>query len=361
MFGLALLICLCLSVWTSAYLFAQSENLSIDDPMLDKALREQLNVDEDDQIDQSLTFTVTELDLSGYQISNLSGIEHFERITSLDLSHNKIEDISQIQHLTTIEQLNLENNIIEDISPLQALQKLETLNIRENFVASLVPLRELDYLRALNVRENQINEITSLANLEQLEDLNLRYNQIESLLPIAQLPSLQARLYVEGNPIQDLDLLSDFYGEIQDVDIPRPEYNIQFSHEPGFYDQAFSIKLSTLGESEGEIRYTTDNSEVTDEDPVYTNPVPIHKNTTIKAKFYPETPEKTNEHANSYFINETSHLPIVSLSTDERNLFDAQQGIYVPGIYSNEENPLYSGNFMQRGREWERPTFFTTV
>ncbi|GAK07197.1 CotH kinase family protein [Geomicrobium sp. JCM 19038] len=68
-------------------------------------------------------------------------------------------------------------------------------------------------------------------------------------------------------------------------------------------------------------------------------------------------PEETSEHANSYFINETSYLPIVSISTDANNLFDDQQGIYVSGIYSNTENPLYSGNFMQRGREWERPIF----
>ena len=66
---------------------------------------------------------------------------------------------------------------------------------------------------------------------------------------------------------------------------------------------------------------------------------------------------------NTYFINPEYTLPIVSLVTDEDNLFGYENGIYVPGqIYDigkrNNKEVAQDGvvptNYNQKGKEWER-------
>lgn len=64
-------------------------------------------------------------------------------------------------------------------------------------------------------------------------------------------------------------------------------------------------------------------------------------------------------YTNTYFVDEhistKYHLPVISLVTDETNLFDSDSGIYVPGIHFDINNPDWTGNYHQSGIEWEKP------
>ena len=61
---------------------------------------------------------------------------------------------------------------------------------------------------------------------------------------------------------------------------------------------------------------------------------------------------------NSYFIKalgcDTHGMPVVSICADSLDLFGFEQGILVPGIHFDSLNPEISGNYFQKGREWER-------
>lgn len=61
----------------------------------------------------------------------------------------------------------------------------------------------------------------------------------------------------------------------------------------------------------------------------------------------------------TYFVDEEifeKHtLPVISLVTEEANLFDDEIGIYVPGDSFEIDKPEWTGNFFETGREWERP------
>ena len=61
----------------------------------------------------------------------------------------------------------------------------------------------------------------------------------------------------------------------------------------------------------------------------------------------------------TYFIdsalNSKYDLPVISLVTEEHNLFDTDSGIYVPGVNFDPEDPLWTGNYYQEGKAWERP------
>ena len=63
-------------------------------------------------------------------------------------------------------------------------------------------------------------------------------------------------------------------------------------------------------------------------------------------------------YTNTYFIDENIFtkysLPIISLITEEANLFDSDSGIYIPGVHFNINNPEWTGNYYQSGIKWEK-------
>lgn len=123
----------------------------------------------------------------------------------------------------------------------------------------------------------------------------------------------------------------------------------------GFFDA--SVKVTILRNPEnGEIRYTTDGSEPTINSKLYTAPFYITGSSVVKAKTFHNTFLCSGTSCHSYFIKEhKSNLPVVSISTDSRYLYDDSIGIYVIGKNGITGNCTGKANF---NRDWERPGFF---
>ncbi|WP_280769724.1 CotH kinase family protein [Salipaludibacillus daqingensis] len=320
--------------------------------------------------------------------------DQLNQIEVLRIRNGNIENIEGIQHFTSLTSLDLRDNNIRDISHLEELENLQELNLRGNQIKNIDALANLITIRDLNLRENTISDITSLQDLDQLRDVNLRYNEITDLEALRGMGNLRDRLYLEGNPISDFTPISDYYSEIADTDIDLDEYADTFDFEPifslpgGFYDNEFDLEITSPIE-EGAIYYTLDGSVP---DPVnnaehtieYTEPITIDDNsdeesvlsniptnfiedrrgwnepgedqdkgTVVRALIVDEDDSPSNVTTQSYFVNISSTLPVFSLSTNPDNFFDDEIGIYIPGM--NYEDSDGTGNFEQRGREWERP------
>jgi len=188
--------------------------------------------------------------------------------------------------------------------------------------------------------------------------------------------------------------------------------NPVFSKRGGFYTGDFVLLLSSKVDTQ--IYYTLDGSEPTRDSFKYTEPVvvkkssvlpghpvqiiekgvtpqfpisyiktnpeeaadmmqwhkpekEIFKSTVIRARAYSDNGDISEIITHSYFvdgrINSRYTFPVISLTMDIDDLFDYENGIYVPGkvYYDNGYGDSYWGtpnaNYHQRGREWERPAF----
>lgn len=102
-----------------------------------------------------------------------------------------------------------------------------------------------------------------------------------------------------------------------------------FNLDAGFYDGDQTIIITAPPGSE--IHFTLNGEIPTASDPLYTGPLPINSTTVIKARVFDPfdfyLPGKVS--TNTYFINENITVPVLSITTDEDNLYGPD------GIFEN--------------------------
>lgn len=132
-----------------------------------------------------------------------------------------------------------------------------------------------------------------------------------------------------------------------------------FSLQPGFY--AGSVQVEFLSsEPDVQIYYTLDNAEPDKNSNYFTAPIEITHTTVIRACAFKNGMLSSEITTGTFFIDETPHLPVISLSTSTENLWDENSGIYVLGPNAESDFPHFGANFWQ---DWERPIhleFFET-
>ena len=99
------------------------------------------------------------------------------------------------------------------------------------------------------------------------------------------------------------------------------------------------------------IRYTTNGEEPTAQSTIYTTPIKISDTRIIRAKLFCDgylSPISTS-HSFIFFPRKLT-LPVVSIVTDDKYLYDSKLGIYVDGKYSSQKK-----NYKY---DWRRPINF---
>ena len=129
--------------------------------------------------------------------------------------------------------------------------------------------------------------------------------------------------------------------------------SVIFSNNGGFLSEPLSLSLS--GNSSGQvIRYTTDATIPTSMGLLYTTPIQINDNSTIRARIFQTNYLPSPTSSKSYLFDAVPQLDTVFLTTDPENLFNEETGIYVygeDGTYDTWE-PYFGANFWE---DWERP------
>ena len=165
---------------------------------------------------------VTELNLSGMGIQNISALSSCKMLEKLDISGNSVSDLSPLMDLPNLRWLNASNNYISDLRPLMGMSALSFLNVSGNHFSSVVPLGNITSLTELHVSDNTLSDLSPLRNLKSLQVLGLANCGIrdEMLMPLTNLTGLRS-LNLENNP--------DITGENMD-NLKRVLYSCQITH-----------------------------------------------------------------------------------------------------------------------------------
>ena len=123
--------------------------------------------------------SLTSLEASSSDISDLNGLEFATGLTLLNLSNNIISDITPLSGLTNLTSLDLSVNAITDISRLSGLTNLTSLRLHDNFFSDISPLSGLTRLISLSLYGTTIRDRSLLSRLSNLSeayipDANLR-------------------------------------------------------------------------------------------------------------------------------------------------------------------------------------------
>ena len=145
---------------------------------------------------------LTELDISGKELTDVSVVGFMNNLTLLNISNNQVSDISTLSGLTKLTKLNAAQNKISDIAVVAKFPALETLNVSKNGITDLGAIKDLAALKTLRVDGNQITKVFVISNVKTLNSVNLNNNKIENLAPLAKNKKLK-ELKVKGNPVKN--------------------------------------------------------------------------------------------------------------------------------------------------------------
>lgn len=141
---------------------------------------------------------VTELDLSGCDVHDISLLSVCTKLKKLGLSDNSISDISALVDIPELAELDLSNNRISDISPLMSVSKLTYLNLAGNRIKSVAALQDLTSLTELNLSSNELGGIAAVGRLTKLktlwmDDTGLKDVSLEELYGLKNLKKLSIK------------------------------------------------------------------------------------------------------------------------------------------------------------------------
>ena len=117
---------------------------------------------------------MTELNLGGLGLTDISALSACRALVKLDLRDNKISDLSPLVELQNLEWLCLWNNEITDVTPLMSLTKLTYLDLDTNQISGITALEYLTGMEDLWLNNNPIRRFTALERLTGLTRLGLK-------------------------------------------------------------------------------------------------------------------------------------------------------------------------------------------
>lgn len=188
--------------------------LTFADPALEKAIRQDLQIEEDTPLTRELALQVTELDLAGGgkdkadKITDLDGLSAFENLEELDIQKNNISDIAELSELRNLKELMMESNQISDLSPLSGLDSLREIEATDNQISDITPILTLRNLNLLELIDNRISSIDGIGSLNKLHTLRIGNNQISDISPVGELNDL-TYLGFGYNEVEEISVLYD--------------------------------------------------------------------------------------------------------------------------------------------------------
>lgn len=150
-----LILAICITVVASFLLSGCSlfgpKKLDIKDEKLKEALIAQIGKLDGKDITVADVESLTSLNLSNKELTDLIGIQQIEKLQILDISNNELTNIDILENMTELTSLNVQGNQISDFSKLAKLPKLKELKASVNDISEISKFKDLKNITKLEV------------------------------------------------------------------------------------------------------------------------------------------------------------------------------------------------------------------
>ena len=177
--------------------------VSIPDPNLAAAVREELNMSAGETLTTRSILNLVGLDARNRGIKDLTGLEHAANLKEVDLggentssveyvNSNAISDFSPLEKLTDLVKLSLNGmSGLRDVSALASLTNLDTLYLNDTDVSDVSALVSLTDLDTLQLWRTGVSDVSALASLTNLYSLYLNDTAVSDVSALTSLTNLE--------------------------------------------------------------------------------------------------------------------------------------------------------------------------
>lgn len=195
---------------------------------------------------------VTELDLSGMGLRDISALSACQQLVKLNLSDNQISDLSTLMNLPMLEWLDISGNQVTDLRPLMGIARLTYVDASDNAISSTTPLSMMNGLKELYLDNNPIRDFSGLRKVKSLEVLGLSGTGLtdEDMDYLKNL-TLLTKLNLEGNEALTGEAVDALQQKLATCNISRSQlaYNIDIDGQQ-VLSTATELDLSGCGISD---------------------------------------------------------------------------------------------------------------
>lgn len=211
----------------------------------------------------------------------------------------------------------------------------------------------------LNLNNNNLfhTNFKISTNPETLTLSNNTGNIIDQLLIEGLPPDVSIGVsYTPGNTVNYIETTPGYQNAAEEY-LGTVQNEVIFSENGGIKDAPLNLSLAGNSFSQV-IRYTTDGSSPNSLSQIYTSPIQISNNISVRAQIYSDNYLPSSVSTESYIFNSNHDIDLMLLSVDPIDFFDDDFGIYVFGPEGTFETsmPYFGANFWE---DWERPIHFS--
>ena len=152
--------------------------------------------------------SLSELDLSGTQVSDISALSKLTSLSKLNLNDTEVSEISALSKLTSLSTLYLSGTQASDISALSKLTSLSELYLSGTQVSEISALSKLTSLSELDLSNTKVSDISALSKLTSLSKLDLSGTEVTDISALSKLTSL-SELCLSSTEVSDISALSN--------------------------------------------------------------------------------------------------------------------------------------------------------
>ena len=227
-----------------------------DDTVLEEAIRGTLNIPDRDVTARDME-KLTKLSIGrnyeqnpdpATQVKSVEALVWAKNLKTIDLAFQHISDISPLAKLKKLTDLNLGGNPIGNISALEGLTNLEILALFNCQAQDYTPLAKLKKLRELYLDFSTISDLSPLAGLKKLQNLGLVGTPVTDVTPLVKLSALRT-LKLKDSSVSDFMPLEKLYPKLKEKDFDLVRLEAVLFDDPVLEQ----VIRQALGRMEGEV------------------------------------------------------------------------------------------------------------